>query len=231
MKPPRKKRKAAAAKLLPAKKDTNRLTALLRGVAKQTQAELVARGAVDPIYLQILTLLKQPTFTEKLAAIAKSIWRNNGIGLGTVIGIDVREASGLNTFIDKFVERNLTYIQDMVEQQATRLQDILIENIGVRHEDIAAKIQEATGVAESRADLIARDQVLKLNAGIARNRQTSAGITRYVWTTSGDERVREEHAALEGQIFSWDSPPPPGHPGEDIQCRCIAYPLIEGIDE
>lgn len=231
MKPPRKKRKAAAAKLLPAKKDTNRLTALLRGVTKQTRDEVLRMGTSDPRYLQILMLLKRPAFTAKITSIAKGIWKNNGIGLGAVLGIDVREASGLNTFIDKFVERNLTYIQDMVEEQATRLQTVLTANIGVRHEDIAEQIQAVTGVSESRADLIARDQVLKLNADISRNRQTSAGITRYVWTTSGDERVREEHAALEGQIFSWDSPPPPGHPGEDIQCRCTAYPLIEGIDE
>jgi hypothetical protein len=46
-----------------------------------------------------------------------------------------------------------------------------------------------------------------------------------------DERVREEHAALEGQTFAWSSPPAVGHPGEDFQCRCVALPVIDELKE
>jgi len=48
--------------------------------------------------------------------------------------------------------------------------------------------------------------------------------THYIWVTMGDEKVRPEHAANAGLIFSWDAPPATGHPGFEPGCRCIAVP-------
>lgn len=62
-------------------------------------------------------------------------------------------------------------------------------------------------------------------------RQQEAGHTRYIWRTSGDNRVRASHAANEGRVFAWDSPPPTGHPGEDYGCRCKADPYTQGKSE
>ncbi len=44
----------------------------------------------------------------------------------------------------------------------------------------------------------------------------------YVWRTQGDGKVRESHAARDGEVFSWESPPDGGHPGEAPNCRCWA---------
>lgn len=82
----------------------------------------------------------------------------------------------------------------------------------------------------ARSRLIARDQVLKHNGQLTKALQTDAGIDRYVWRASNDERVRDEHAALDGLVFQWSDPPRPGHPGEDYQCRCHAEPVIPGVD-
>ena len=46
--------------------------------------------------------------------------------------------------------------------------------------------------------------------------------THYIWRTQGDNKVRPSHRANDGKIFSWDDPPPTGHPGEDFGCRCFA---------
>ena len=73
---------------------------------------------------------------------------------------------------------------------------------------------------------IARDQVNKAVGQFSRMRQTDVGVTRYVWRTSLDERVRPTHADLEGTEQSWDAAPVDGHPGEAIQCRCRAEPVI-----
>lgn len=48
--------------------------------------------------------------------------------------------------------------------------------------------------------------------------------THYIWRTSGDDKVRSTHAVNNGRIFSWNDPPPTGHPGEDYNCRCTAEP-------
>ncbi len=55
--------------------------------------------------------------------------------------------------------------------------------------------------------------------------------THYVWRTRGDGKVRATHAANNGRIFSWDNPPPTGHPGEDYNCRCTAEPYVRGESE
>ena len=52
------------------------------------------------------------------------------------------------------------------------------------------------------------------------------GIDQYVWSTALDERVRHTHAVNEGVVFRWDSPPGTGHPGYEIQCRCVANAII-----
>ncbi len=46
----------------------------------------------------------------------------------------------------------------------------------------------------------------------------------YIWRTSGDDKVRPSHAVNNGKIFSWDTPPAIGHPGENFNCRCTAEP-------
>ena len=45
---------------------------------------------------------------------------------------------------------------------------------------------------------------------------------QYIWRTAGDGKVRRSHAANNGKIFSWNNPPPTGHPGETYGCRCWA---------
>lgn len=61
---------------------------------------------------------------------------------------------------------------------------------------------------------------LSLKAAAAQEHPT----THYIWRTRGDNKVRAAHAANNGRIFSWDNPPPTGHPGEDYECRCTAEP-------
>jgi SPP1 gp7 family putative phage head morphogenesis protein len=99
-------------------------------------------------------------------------------------------------------------------------------------DDIRKLLQEQVGYSRSRAELTARDQTLKLYGRIQEQRQTAAGFTHYVWTTSLDERVREDHAALDGKVFAWDDPPivdtrtgRRAHPGFDFACRCSAVPV------
>ena len=78
---------------------------------------------------------------------------------------------------------------------------------------------------------ITRDQTQKAVAELNQIRQGQIGITQYQWLTSQDERVRATHAANSGRVFRWDSPPVlTGHPGNDIQCRCVALGIIPGTE-
>ena len=99
---------------------------------------------------------------------------------------------------------------------------------GTTVSDLQDVIQERIDVSDSRAELIARDQIGKLNGDLTRERHAEAGVTQYVWQTMGDERVRDSHADCDGKTFTWGEPPadPGCEPGEDFQCRCWAEPIL-----
>jgi len=121
-------------------------------------------------------------------------------------------------------------VEDAARVYAQQVRDVFNdpeETTGKRWEELKASLLERGSVSESRAELIARDQTLKLNGAITKANQQAAGVDKYVWSTSRDERVRDTHAELDGKVFSWAAPPKPGHPGQDYQCRCIAVPLLE----
>lgn len=125
---------------------------------------------------------------------------------------------------------NIDLITSIPEQYFDKLGDAVGKNMeaGMRFEDLAKEIERIGDVTESRAKLIARDQTSKMNGAFNEARQTSLGIDRYMWQTSGDERVREDHQENDGQVFSWNDPPEAtGHPGQDVNCRCVAVPYFD----
>lgn len=86
--------------------------------------------------------------------------------------------------------------------------------------------RERYGIVRRRARTIGDDQTEKLAGRIDEATQRRAGIDAYTWVTMGDDRVREEHEARNGLPFRWDDPPPDGHPGEPVNCRCSALPVF-----
>lgn len=151
--------------------------------------------------------------------------------LHSVLGVNVIGAEPwLESYADAFTRDNVDLIKSVQKQYFDQVETLVKKAAqkGKRWESLADTIQERYGVSESRARLIARDQVSKYNGDLERVRQQRVGIKTYIWRTSKDERVRDTHKALEGKSFSWDKPPDVGHPGEDYQCRCTAEPDIDG---
>lgn len=105
----------------------------------------------------------------------------------------------------------------------TNLKNELLQLGGFRPQD--------DGIEIRRAKTIARDQMLRLTAKISEIRQKEAGVTHYFWDTAGDRRVRDSHKRNRGKRFAWDNPPDTGHPGDEINCRCIARPDITTLIE
>ncbi|HEX5034646.1 MAG TPA: phage minor head protein, partial [bacterium] len=128
-----------------------------------------------------------------------------------------------------FTKGNVALIKSIPEQYFEKVEGVVLRGAqtGRLSRDIAEDIAGQFGVSERRAALIARDQVGSFNGNLTKLRQTSVGVTKYIWSTSGDERVRPEHEAREGKEFKWSNPPPDGHPGEAINCRCVALPVFD----
>lgn len=128
-----------------------------------------------------------------------------------------------------FTQMNVSLMKSISSRYFEQVEEIVTRGAirGTLGKDIAAQIKGRFQVTESRALLIARDQVSKFNSDLNQLRQTEAGISKYMWQTAGDERVRSEHEANDGRVFSWNDPPATGHPGEDVNCRCVAVPVLE----
>ena len=139
----------------------------------------------------------------------------------------------LQSQMQNYVEQNVGLIKSADEKYFGEIQETVFRGArqGLPTKEISRKIRERGEVAKSRADLIARDQVNKFNGQLSKLRQTNLGVSRYRWRTSLDKRVRPAHIVRENKVFSWDDPPSDGHPGEPINCRCYAEPILEDLIE
>jgi len=201
-------------------------------IAKGAKADMkVALGNQLAHQFDLLNLKIQASIPHTVGPLASSqavkVAASNAKGM-KVMGVSYNDI-GLGSQLGAFRTRNIDLISNAQNDYADQIRDVLSDpdSYDLTPDELAAKIQERGQVSESRAELIARDQTLKLNGQITEARQTSAGITSYVWSTSLDDRVRENHASKEGQTFQWSDPPnDTGHPGADYQCRCIGIPVI-----
>lgn len=155
-------------------------------------------------------------------------------------------------------DRNFELIRSLTDAYIQKVNDLVTEGVrnGTRWEDLAPEIKAMESrLSASRARLIARDQVSKLNGELARRRQMDAGVEEYTWSTSGDERVRgnplgrfpksvPSHYLMDGKICRWDDPKvyklgeewvprtakmSQAHPSQDIQCRCVGLPRMDEL--
>ena len=135
---------------------------------------------------------------------------------------------GVAQAVEGFVAENAALIKDLPRKALADVEGILQRAVtgGGNARDAAREIKVRLAISENRAKLIARDQIHKLNGAVNRARQTSTGVTHFRWRTMGDDRVRDSHEALEGQVFSWKTGSPEGFPGQPINCRCHAEPVL-----
>lgn len=143
--------------------------------------------------------------------------------------------------VNKIVTLNSGYFDSIRERTNQALRK------GTSVSELTDEIIALTKTTQSRAGLIAVDQVQKLNADLESQRQQNNGITRYYWRTRRNARVRSkansggasDHAGLKSAALDWKFPPVTvlkgkragerNHPGQDINCKCWAEPVIEDL--
>jgi SPP1 gp7 family putative phage head morphogenesis protein len=168
----------------------------------------------------------------------------------TVLGVDPTFAEPwLADEIQAFVHENASLIKTIPIEHLSDIEQMIFRESrrGASPGQIRAKLTELFGAADRSAALIARDQISKFNGRLSELRQTAAGVTDYIWRTVEDGRVRSlanssgysSHARLNGEKFSWKNPPitvfkgkragERNHPGQDINCRCYAEPVLDKL--
>jgi SPP1 gp7 family putative phage head morphogenesis protein len=153
--------------------------------------------------------------------------------LRAAVGIDIPiQDPRLSAHIEAFTEANVGLITTIPEEALGQVQKVVTAGMqaGSRWEDIADAIEKRFKVAESRAALIARDQVAKFNSSLNETRQKALGITGFTWSCALDERTCPICGPLDGKSFEWKKPPAAGLPGQvHPNCRCGADPDVEGL--
>ena len=145
------------------------------------------------------------------------------------IGVDVFTDPDITQDAKAFNTANVALIKDVEQTTLNQIEGVVLRNFqaGRRASFVAKEIQGVFATSNRRANLIAQDQIQKLNGKLTERRHANLGIEKYKWRTVLDHRVRDAHKVREGKIFSWDNPPYDGHPGEPVNCRCYAEPEFD----
>jgi SPP1 gp7 family putative phage head morphogenesis protein len=152
------------------------------------------------------------------------------------LGVDpVFKDKGLVARTDQFAHENVALITRIPQRLHGDLEAMVTRAAASARPSpkLADEIEARFGVAKRHAKLIARDQVSKYHGSLNHARQRELGVTKFVWRTVGDERVREEHADLDGETFDYDDPPvvdgEEALPSEPVCCRCSAEPVLDDL--
>lgn len=183
-------------------------------------------GAVDAIAEKLASKTVKAQQRESDAQLSAQLESMTGLDLrGLFRDEDLRQS------VDEAVAANVALIKSIPSQYADKIEALILKGLqeGKRAESIAEDVKALGHSTDARARLIARDQLGKINSRISQIRQQRLGITHYRWSTSHDERVRSSHRLRDGQIFAWDSPPPDGHAGQPIRCRCVSLPYMDHL--
>ena len=136
----------------------------------------------------------------------------------------------------EYVENLNKYIKDMTIASTERLREKIIENVqqGYRASNLVGVIEAEHGVASRHALFLAKQETSILVSTYRDARYQEAGVRRYLWSTSHDNRVRHDHKILDGKVFAFNEPPVTNqatqarnNPGYDYGCRCVAIPILD----
>lgn len=138
-----------------------------------------------------------------------------------------------DAIVSGFVSDNVALIRGMRRQARDSIEEIVRRGwrSGSSADDIAKEIRRRYGfMRESRAKLIATDQVGKLNGELTNARLLGAGVEQGRWRDRKDSRVRERHRELgkgKGTLFDLRTGVPVERfPGWPIRCRCWTEPVL-----
>lgn len=160
-------------------------------------------------------------------------------------GVDTRELiryGNASKVLEDLVAVNVTYIKSLPTEYHANLEKIIMTGLqqGKGTVWLGEQIEKLGQKTDNRAKLIARDQITSLSQQFNKESQLELGISKYVWITREDRRVRGapdnivfkyrnvrySHYDRHDKVMSWDDRPGDGFPGEPIMCRCDALPYL-----
>lgn len=217
----------------------------LSQLAESARAERYDAGEADTVAALIEQARKElagKITPERVESLARAFANRTATSNAFQLRRQIQAALGVNLYVpdtrigalmDGFIAENVTLIKGMPNKI---LDDIAVTiqrglQRGFKAPELSKELTKRYQMSKKRAKLIARDQIGTFYGQVNANRQKDIGVTRFVWRTVGDDRVRDSHEARDGNIYSYDDPPDGELPSEPINCRCWAEPVFSDILE
>lgn len=137
--------------------------------------------------------------------------------------------------IAKEYTNNMQYwVKNWTEKEIRIMRKELKEmGIGTSPKSISKYFQSRWGIAQRKADFLARNETRILTNTYKAAKYQESGFTHFKWVTNMDGRERKLHAEHNNKVYQFDDPPvidertgQKGLPGQTYNCRCNLIPVI-----
>ena len=142
------------------------------------------------------------------------------------------------------IETMSYYVSFMPDEFMDRIATVLLrEQTGKRHTEDMTFVQALNDASRGYKKNVTgkvKNVITHITANATQDIAIALDIDRYEWRTMLDERVvgnpagryphgnsdHGNHWERHGKIFRFSNPPSDGNPGEAINCRCVAVPMM-----
>ena len=213
-----------------------------------TDVKIAIAQGISDIQSKIAKINKKLDYLQTSGAIATlGLSKQIDLVLGdidkqikTTIPKDIGLPMTLSEFQKEAIRREYTdnlnkYIKKLTIDSTTRLREKVQEQVsqGYRASSLLDVIHAQKGVSDRHALFIAKQEISLLTSTYRDARYKEAGINKYIWASTHDNRVRHDHKILDGKVFNFNRPPVTNqatgarnNPGYDFGCRCRAVPIL-----
>jgi len=138
----------------------------------------------------------------------------------------------------KFLREKLFEISGLVDEPvADELREALLAGMdkGESVDKLADRVTEVFEVQRFRAERIARTEIAESFNGGRFVTMKQAGVERIEWLSARDNRVRDSHQDVDGEVVMLGDKfsngllyplDPSGPPEEIVNCRCVSVPVV-----
>ena len=165
-------------------------------------------------------------------------WMNDDfLKTAKAITVDIQMTDAMRGIITAEWSQNLDlYVKGWAQESIFKMRDQVEKHVfaGGRANGLENILMQRYGVSRHKAKFLARQETGLLMAKFHESRCNDIGITDYIWSSSMDERTRDDHRDLNGKRFSFSAPPiadkrtgTRANPSEYFGCRCTARPIVD----
>lgn len=150
--------------------------------------------------------------------------------------VQFKMTAAMNDVFQATVGEQVGLIKSIASQHLSEVEGLVMRSVQSGRDlgYLSKELEARYGVTKRRAALIARSQNNMATANITRARQLEIGITKAIWMHSdAGKHPRPSHVKANGEEYdiakgmyldgAWLLP------GQALNCRCVAKPIIEGF--